>query len=144
MDTITGLPPRWTSPTARQISSLPRALPPGLSTLRMTAFTLGVLAASSGLHSGAAVQLWADLDSLVLRGSDVTRYQGRRVLLGWGVARMTRAEMFREPRGVAVEVRRRAPPAQDAPSMNGLCEGVIRQQNLPSILVGECISSLAS
>ena len=79
-------------------------------------FCKGVLAASAGLHNGAHVQLWADLDNLVLRGSDVTQYEGRRVLLGWGVARMTRAEMFRAPRGLAVELRRRAPPATDAPS----------------------------
>ena len=77
---------------------------------------------------------------VVLRGSDVTRYEGRRVLLGWGHARMTRREMFREAKGLAVEVRRRAPPVQDAPSMNRLCEGVIRLQNFPSILVGHVLA----
>ena len=88
-------------------------------------FCKGVLAASAGLHNGAHVQLWADLDNLVLRGSDVTQYEGRRVLLGWGVARMTRAEMFRAPRGLAVELRRRAPPATDAPSAH-TTSGAIR------------------
>jgi 16S rRNA C967 or C1407 C5-methylase (RsmB/RsmF family) len=52
---------------------------------------------------------------------------------------MTRGEMFRAERGLAVEVRRRAPPAQDAPSMNGVCEGVIRHMNLPSILVAHTL-----
>ena len=60
------------------------------------------------------------------RPSTVAEMRQNLVLLGCGVARMTRAEMFRAPRGLAVELRRRAPPATDAPSAPQHPSGAIR------------------
>ena len=113
-------------------------------------------------------------DSLVLHGCPLHRYRGRRLRLGWGVAKMERTAIIQATRGLAVKIMGRcggsgesnssantrevARPLPhpvvgwDAPPLNGLLTRRLYASNLASCLVahvlaprpGECVIDLCA
>ena len=100
-------------------------------------FAGGVISTSASIVAGSEVEVWCDLGSLVKQGCDIAHYVGQRVLVSRGVAQMSRVQMFRDKKGLAVEAKHRV--HGDAPPMNGLLPEVLCQQNLPSAVVAHVL-----
>lgn len=95
-------------------------------------FAPGVLAMGSAVKQGDKVSVWADLSGQCLRGQ-TTRYDGRKLFVGNGVAAGPRGELFgpdASPRGVFV---RMVQPVYRAPSLDRLRPG-LAATNLPSCI----------
>ncbi len=70
-------------------------------------FARGVMCASSAINAGDDVMIFVDLDHATTRGSDAERHHGRKILIAQGQAIMSRSEMFRALKGLAISVRAR-------------------------------------
>ena len=104
-------------------------------------FVGGVVGASHDIAAGQRVCVTVDLERTVPKGSYAPRFTGRRVAIGHGVATMSRKEMSSEDAGVAVRMTDTAVGC--APSMNGVLDGVLFVQNLPSIVVAHVLAPCA-
>lgn len=100
-------------------------------------FARGIMSASAGINSGDEVNIFVDLDHRHTRGSDFETHNGRKLLIALGVTTMTRTEIFRATRGLAVTRLVRLCP--DAPPMNGVLPGQIYLQNLPCAVVAHVL-----
>eukprot|EP00566_Odontella_aurita_P005253 CAMPEP_0113548616 /NCGR_PEP_ID=MMETSP0015_2-20120614/12988_1 /TAXON_ID=2838 /ORGANISM="Odontella" /LENGTH=622 /DNA_ID=CAMNT_0000449257 /DNA_START=64 /DNA_END=1932 /DNA_ORIENTATION=- /assembly_acc=CAM_ASM_000160 len=127
-------------------------------------FVRGVLAADAGIAEGEDLAVYAHLDGggedegdggggkksagsakAFPRGLLLERYGGRCVFLGTGAARCGRADMFRLPRGLAVDMSSSssagaaAAVGPDLPPLNGVLESEMMLQNLPSAMVAHVL-----
>ncbi|KAF1326972.1 Methyltransferase nsun6, partial [Globisporangium splendens] len=113
-------------------------------------YARGIMSASSGINAEDRVNVFVDLDHSNTRGSHADEHAGRKLLIAHGTTKMARTEMFRAQRGLAVTSLVRV--CSDAPSMNGVLNGKVYIQNLPSTVVahvlnpqeGECIIDMCS
>jgi 16S rRNA C967 or C1407 C5-methylase (RsmB/RsmF family) len=101
-------------------------------------YARGIMSASSGINVGDRVNVYVDLDHLSTRGSQFDDHRGRKLLIAHGTTQMSRTEMFRAQRGLAIDALVRV--CDDAPPMNGLLEGKIYVQNLPSTIVAHVLA----
>jgi hypothetical protein len=126
----------------------------------------GVLVASADLEAGQPVELWAHIDDdrsrskalfppmdakgpkdakgdpamVVLRGSSLHAYAGRRVRLGTGVATLGRAAIMSGPSGLAVRVAALAGGLPSAPPLNGVLSKRFYAQSLPSAVCAHVLA----
>ncbi|OQR81166.1 hypothetical protein ACHHYP_16709 [Achlya hypogyna] len=104
-------------------------------------FARGVMCASSALNPGDDVAILVDLDHKATRGLDAELHTGRKVLIAQGTAAMSRSEMFRAMKGLAVTVTARL--CTDAPPLNGVLAGEMYMQNTPSSVVAHVLNPQA-
>lgn len=100
-------------------------------------YARGIMSASSGINAEDRVNVFVDLDHVSTRGSSLEEHSGRKLLIAHGTTKMARTEMFRAQRGLAVTSIVRV--CSDAPSMNGLLNGKIYVQNMPSTVVAHVL-----
>eukprot|EP00741_Cyanophora_paradoxa_P004171 tig00000786_g4052.t1 len=96
----------------------------------------GVLAAERNISAGDTVSVCVDVKMRSLRGAIVDRGYGD-IFLGNGIAEMSRSEIFRATSGCAVRFTERV---HNAPGMNGVLEGLMYLQNLPSAVVAHVLN----
>lgn len=100
-------------------------------------FARGVMSASSGLNAGDRVNVFVDLDHAQTRGSSFDDHKARKLFIAQGTTLMSRTELFRAQRGLAITSIVRV--CSDAPPMNGMLSGSIYVQNLPSTVVAHVL-----
>jgi len=98
-------------------------------------FAPGVLGAVSGIRGGDKVSVVVDIDGKVHRG-DTNKFEGNKVFIGNGIARMGRSMFYSEKSGVAIEMTDRV---YDVPSLNGVFPDLFYLQNYPSLLVAHIL-----
>ncbi|OQR99521.1 hypothetical protein THRCLA_06487 [Thraustotheca clavata] len=101
-------------------------------------FARGVMCASSALNCDDEVAIFVDLDHSATRGSDAELHAGRKILIAQGKAQMSRSEMFRAMKGLAIAVTVRL--CDDAPPLNGVLLGELYMQNTPSSVVAHVLN----
>ena len=101
-------------------------------------FVKGVFGASAGLDAGDRVSVYADMHSVLLRGSVCESLEGMR-LLGIGTCLIERGALFRASSGVAVTMEHVV--FGDLPSINGILDGEVYAQTLPSLTVAHVLDA---
>lgn len=106
-------------------------------------FARGIICASAGISlEDHVVNVFVDLDRNCTRGFPFDMHTGRKLFIGIGKPEMSRGEMFREVRGLAVQVLGRV--TWNAPPLNDILNGEIYMQNLPSIVCGHVLNPIAN
>lgn len=97
-------------------------------------FVSGILGAQKGMRRGDRCSIYAHVGGRgVFRGMTVESYESACIFLGEGIAEVSRSDIFRLPNGIGVKVSRTVGPR--LPPLNGLMNGKILMQNIPSIVV---------
>ncbi|XP_078655899.1 tRNA (cytosine(72)-C(5))-methyltransferase NSUN6-like [Branchiostoma floridae x Branchiostoma belcheri] len=103
-------------------------------------FAPGVLGATADVQAGDHVSVYVDVEGKCLRGYQKP-YQGSRVFVGNGVARMNRDDIFsvaqEDLSGIGVEM---TSPLYDCPPLNDVMSDSIFLQNLPSTVAGHVLN----
>ncbi|CAH1238735.1 NSUN6 [Branchiostoma lanceolatum] len=103
-------------------------------------FAPGVLGATADVQAGDQVSVYVDVAGKCLRGFQKS-YDGPRVFVGNGVARMSRDDIFsvaqEELSGIGVEM---TSPLYDCPPLNDVMSDSIFLQNLPSTVAGHVLN----
>nr|CCA21523.1 conserved hypothetical protein [Albugo laibachii Nc14] len=100
-------------------------------------FARGVMCLTAGCSANVSVNILVDLDHKNLRGSDLNAHRGRKLFIGVGRTRMSRIEILKADRGLAVSDIVRV--CHNAPPLNGLESKVFYLQQFPSAMVGHVI-----
>jgi len=97
-------------------------------------FVTGILGAQKGMRRGDRCSIYAHVGGGgAFRGMTVESYESACIFLGEGIAEVSRSDIFRLPNGIGVKVSRTVGPR--LPPLNGLMNGKILMQNIPSIVV---------
>lgn len=100
-------------------------------------FSPGIIGCSKYMKAGEVVSVFSDIEGRCTRGA--TSFQGNKVFVGNGVARMDRSSIFatgEPPKGVGVQM---VEPLYQSPSFDGILPGLVFLQNLPSVVVGHVL-----
>jgi predicted ribosome-associated RNA-binding protein Tma20 len=106
-------------------------------------FVGGILAADMKIDPGDPVAVYADIrdakDTRIHRGVFLDHFQGTAVYLGVGTAACTRAEMFRQSKGLGILMSMQDRAGPILPPLSGWLEHKVHLQNLPSIVVAHVL-----
>lgn len=92
---------------------------------------------TAGCSTDVSINILVDLDHKSLRGSELKEHRGRKLFIGVGRTRMSRLEILRADRGLAVSDIRRV--CHNAPPLNSLESKVFYLQQFPSALVAHVV-----
>ena len=102
-------------------------------------FAKGIRGVSKLLWVDQRVRIYVDMDHTLRRGSDAQEFHAcRRIFIGEGVSCMSKKEIFRVNTGLAVKDITCA-IGSPLPPLNGVMQGEIYLQNLPSMVVGHAL-----
>ncbi|XP_022665313.1 putative methyltransferase NSUN6 [Varroa jacobsoni] len=95
-------------------------------------FVPGVMGAPGNLQKGDMVAVYVDVDNKCCKG-DKRHYQGEKVFIGNGMARVSRDDIFKNGviHGTAIDVTQ---PAYNCPPLNNVLRDILFLQNIPSIV----------
>ena len=99
-------------------------------------FIKGIISAQKGINKGSICEIYSHIDDRGYnfnRGALLDSYQGYCVYLGTGIAEVSRTDMFTLQSGVGIKMKSTVTP--QLPPLNGVLNGLILMQNIPSLVV---------